>query len=463
MGANPAVLGPLEGGHLRAPSIARAADAAVLPVAIGLLSFATVGQGAFYRPQGSFLAAALGALALASSTSLAGLGPLVAGGAVLLVGVSTSGLANGWGANTPQIVAALGSAVAIVPVVRRVIARGERAHLLQAVSWLGAGVALVGIAGVALHEAPWALRAGGLWRASSTLTYANAAGSLLLLALGASILLLADRSTTARRLAAFLTLAGLGATLSRGAVVGAIAALAVLAALGGLGLLRSVLRPAAGALIALGALVPSIAGGPRPALGIAGLLVGAAVAAGQGRVARGRGRIAIVVVAAGAVAAGGLVASAGASRVFEQRALPASETRLHTWHNTWRLALENPVLGYGPGTFSIVEEDPSKGPVLIRYVHNEYLQALFETGVVGLATLGGALAILASWAWRRRRDDGGHWAMACAACTAFAAHSAFDFLWRLPVLVALAFLWLAVAVTPPPETATPTSEKGEQT
>lgn len=146
------------------------------------------------------------------------------------------------------------------------------------------------------------------------------------------------------------------------------------------------------------------------------------------------------------------VSLVGAGRVIRSRALPGSETRLSTWANTWTVALRNPIFGTGPGTFWILEESRGGAVGVTRYAHMEYLQAFFETGVVGLATVVVAGAIFASWAWRRRRDDGGTWAVAVAMCAAFAAHGAFDFVWRMPLLVAFAFLWLALAVTSPPET-----------
>jgi hypothetical protein len=445
-----AVSRPSAGGSTGAESIRAFASAAILPVTVGLVCFATVAQGGFYRSQGSFFAAALLALALASVSSASGLIPLLAGSAVLAAGLATSALATEWGPNAPQILAALGAGTAIVPVTRHLIARGDRTRLLEAVSRIGAGASLVGMIGVALHRAPWALRAGHLWRNSSTLTYANAAGCLFVLTLGASILLLAERPTTGRRLVAFLTLTGLATTLSRGAVVGCVVAVLVLAALGKAGVLRCLLRPAMGALCAFASLLPSIAGRPNPWLALAGGLAGAVLAARPGRRRPARTRFAILallLVTLGAVFA----ASPGARRVYERRALPNSETRLRTWENSWKLALAEPALGYGPGTFSIVEEDERTGPVLTRYVHNEYLQAFFETGAIGLATVIGALGIFGAWAWRRRRTGDVHWALACALCAGFAVHSAFDFIWRLPVLVAFAFMWLAVAVTPPPD------------
>jgi hypothetical protein len=39
--------------------------------------------------------------------------------------------------------------------------------------------------------------------------------------------------------------------------------------------------------------------------------------------------------------------------------------------------------------------------------------------------------------------------VAASSCAVFAIQSAVDFLWRYPVVVLMAFMWLAIAVTPP--------------
>lgn len=426
----------------RAPAITEAAHAAIMPLATGLLCYAAVAQGGFYRTAGSFFAAGLAACALA--TPLAGIGPLIGSGVLLCGGLGIGTLASGSGSNAPQIVASLGAALAIVPVVRRIIASGERERMLATISWIGAAASVVGMLGVAFHRTPWAAPASGLWRSASTLTYANAAGSLFVLAAAAAALVLIERSTPARRVAAFLIVTGLATTLSRGAVVAAIVSVATLAVLRRVELLRALVRPACGAVLSLLFFIPSITGAAQPALALAGLFAGGVIATGSRAWSRNQ---AIVVLAVVAVA-GAFAASSGAGRVFERRALPASETRLRTWGAVWDQAMNKPLAGHGPGTFSIVENDPKRGPVLTRYVHNEYLQVLFETGAAGLAAVGGATLVLARWVWRRRRSDPA-WALAAASCAGFAVHSGIDFLWRFPLLVALAFLWLAVAVTPP--------------
>ncbi|MGH2829773.1 MAG: O-antigen ligase family protein [Actinomycetota bacterium] len=431
-----------------AARISTAAEATILPVATGLLFYAAVGQGGFYRAQGSILAAGLTALALATIDRAANMAPLFAGMAALAAGALASGAARGWGPNSPQIVASLVAAAAVVPVARHLIGSVDRERFLSAIAWIGGGSALVGIAGVALHRSPWAIRASGLWRSASTMTYANAAGCLFVLTLGAALLLLGGRSTPSRRTAAFLCMTGLATTLSRGALVGCVVAVAVLAALRAAAMLRTLLRPAGGAAVAFAGLLPSIAGTrPQPLLALAGLVAGCAIAVTPGRARNQARTVAVALTGIGLLAA--LAASGVLGRVVERRATLGSETRLRTWGNTLELALRQPVLGHGPGTFSLVEEDPRQGPVLTRYVHNEYLQAFYETGLIGVAGVAGAIGVLGAWVWRRRRREPS-WAIACALCAGFAVNSAFDFVWRFPLLVALVFAWVAVAVTPPP-------------
>lgn len=126
-----------------------------------------------------------------------------------------------------------------------------------------------------------------------------------------------------------------------------------------------------------------------------------------------------------------------------------SDDRTIFWRASIDQAMEHPVLGTGPGTYRGVVRD-GKRFLLVFYVHNEYLQAMAETGLVGLGSLLVAIAIFAGWAWRRRpairTSERAVWAVACAAGTAFCVHGFFDFMWRVPAVVLLAFVWLAVAI-----------------
>lgn len=73
--------------------------------------------------------------------------------------------------------------------------------------------------------------------------------------------------------------------------------------------------------------------------------------------------------------------------------------RTETWKVGWQLARENPLLGIGPGHFrkrfiAYVETHPEfEGIIEIRHAHNQYIQTLVTSGLIGLAAL---LAMLVS-------------------------------------------------------------------
>jgi membrane associated rhomboid family serine protease len=75
-------------------------------------------------------------------------------------------------------VAVLAGVVVVLLAVRR-LSRGQRDALAAAAVTVGALAAASGWVGVAWRVTPWALEDQGLWRAATTLTYANAAAGLL--------------------------------------------------------------------------------------------------------------------------------------------------------------------------------------------------------------------------------------------------------------------------------------------
>lgn len=95
------------------------------------------------------------------------------------------------------------------------------------------------------------------------------------------------------------------------------------------------------------------------------------------------------------------------------------------------------MLGAGPGRARFFWVDASGHGYVARYAHNEYLQLLVELGVIGLAILMTLLTALIVTIGRGRA--GMHtmaalWAGAAAAFAVLVVHSAFDFLWQLPIL-----------------------------
>ena len=82
------------------------------------------------------------------------------------------------------------------------------------------------------------------------------------------------------------------------------------------------------------------------------------------------------------------------------------------------------------------------------FTHDEYLQTAAETGLIaGCGLIVAALAAVAVAGLRARTVAG---AVAAAAVAGFAAHSAFDFLWHIPVLPLLLAVTTALLLTERP-------------
>jgi hypothetical protein len=365
-------------------------------------------------------------------------------------------------------IGALLAGVLVVLLAVRRLTWGQRDALAAAVATVGALAAVTGWAGVAWRVTPWALEDQGLWRAATTLTYANAAAGLLVpLALLAAARL-ATRPGVPATVAACLLLVGAGATLSRGGALALAVGAVVLAALLGPGpALRAAGPPTLGAVVALAGLAPSMPASspPRPALAAAALVVGVTVAVGASHL-RGRllglGLAAAVLAACAVLAAGGRTADTAVS-LTDTRLTIASPDRAAEARAALRVAAERPLTGTGPGRAALTWVQNNR-LVAGRYAHNEYLQVLAELGLVGLALLVVLLASLAWTIWRGRSHapSTAVWAGAAAALAALAVHSAVDFLWHLPAIplagAVLAGLVLPATIdqnqkggTPPPD------------
>jgi hypothetical protein len=324
---------------------------------------------------------------------------------------------------------------------RAIVRRGDREGLVSVLTAIGAIVAATGIIGLATHLEPWGMWATELWRAGTSLTYANAGGALVAFALPAAGLLLAHRGTPLRRVCALLLVVGMAASLSRGATLGLVAGAGLAATLGGAAALRTLGWPLVASLPAVAGLVPSMLGDvghPIPA--IAGLVTGILVAAAPPRTLPAWVRPAL---ATGFVAIAVVAARAGALDQLEASRLSSSiEYRPAQWSAAVAVGTAHPVFGVGVNRF---------GAGSSLFAHNEYLQAFAETGIVGLATIATAIVLCAAWLWRRRPrgPERVAWALGAGACVSFLVQSSVDFLWRFPLLVMVAFVWLGVAGTRP--------------
>lgn len=436
----------------------------VLLVAV---SAGLVGQGAYYPPVqrhlGALVAAAavLALVAWPATRGDARLPPVVPALALAAWAVLDGALLGVPGAGARPALLLLG-VVAVLLVCRR-LGQEDREVLLIGVTGIGLAVALAGWLGVASRAGSWAFQAQGLWRASSTLSYPNATAAVLA---PVGLLVIARRVALPRSvplaLAATGLLAGLGATMSRAGAFAVAVGLVVLAGLRGpRATVRAALGPFAGALVALVCLVPSMpaARPPQPALALAGLCAGLALAAVVARLRRWPA----VALLGGAMAVGvaALLATGGvggaAQTVAEARVNLASPDRTGALHAALGVVAEHPLTGAGPGHADLRWKGQDNGTQLFAYAHNEYAQVTAELGLVGLVLVAVLLVALGRllWSARATQPAGTAWAGAVAAAAAFAVHSGFDFVWHLPAVV-LTVTLLVGAVLPPPDTAAAT-------
>jgi hypothetical protein len=391
--------------------------------------------------------------------------PPVSAGAALAAWAAVSATVAGDITAALPIIALLAGVVVVLLAVRR-MTWGQRDALAAAVVTVGVLTAATGWVGVAWRITPWALEDQGLWRAATTLTYANAAAGLLVPLALLAVARLAARPGVPAMVAACLLLIGAGATLSRGGALALVVGAAVLAWLLGPGrTLRAAGPPTLGAVVALAGLAPSMPASSlaRPALAAAALVVGMSVAVGTFYL-RSRqlalGLAGAVLAACAVLAVGGRMADT-AVRLTDTRLTIASPDRAAAARAALQLAADRPLTGTGPGR-AVLTWVQHNGRVTSRYVHNEYLQVLAELGFVGLALLVVLLASLAWTIWRGRlhAPSTAIWAGAAAGLAALAVHSGLDFLWHLPAIplagAVLAGLVLPTTLdqeggTPPPD------------
>jgi hypothetical protein len=355
--------------------------------------------------------------------------------------------------------------VAVLLVCRR-LQPDDREVLLLGVVVVGLLVALAGWLGVAGRVGSLAWLGDSIWRASSTLTYPNAAAAVLVpVALVVLARLVDAPSSLPLALAATGLLAGAAATLSRAAALALAVGLVALAGLRGpRRTARAALGPCLGALVVLVGLVPSMpaAGPARPAAALVGLGAGLALAAVLARL-RAVAAVALVVggVLLGCVAVAAVAGGVGdaARLVAGTRITLASPDRSGAVGAALRVAAAHPLAGAGPGQADLRWRGADGGTRFFGYAHNEYAQVAAELGLVGLALLAVLLVALGRLLWRARAAgppvEG--WAGVVAATAAFAVHSGFDFVWHLPAVLLTVTLLVGVVLPAPPGAGTRTS------
>jgi hypothetical protein len=299
------------------------------------------------------------------------------------------------------------------------------------VALVGAGVAVIGFIGLVWRWDPLAMPSQYLWRLSSSLTYADAAGAVL--AMGLIMALATERWPRTARMSVCLCTAGLLATQSRGPMVAFACACALIPVER---YRRNLIPLSAGFLVGVLAVATSGSNGPVPLLGVA-VVVAVAVSAARlpGRAQRPLPRRRLVVVSLVGLLA--VLACVGLlHRQVELRVLaPSNGDRSVEWSTAVDQFRAEPFVGVGPDQpleFRAVDGTHA------NFVHNEYLQITADAGLVGLLLL--VTAGLALGGTVRRRDVMTSCAVAAIVCWAVAA--GFDFDWHLPV-VGLLGGWLA--------------------
>lgn len=412
-----------------------AAPLLVAAVAAGLLA-----QGAYYPRAQWFVGLLVCAAVLAGRrlTRAEVVSAPVLAGAGLAAWALAGGVLHGSVAGGVRYALLIAGVLAVSLAGRRLPAAGRETVLA---GLLGAGVlvAALGWLGVVRHRAGWAWQGEGLWRAASTLTYPNATAAVLaILALAGLGWLAARPASVPLGLTATALLAGFGATLSRGGLLGfAVGAVVLAALLGPRAVLRAGWAPALGAAVALAGLLPSMTGTARPAVAAVALLAGLALG-----VALPRARWWVGLVAAGLLVA---VARGGLGTVAGSRATLASPDRWAALRAAWHVVEGHPVTGAGPGLAQL-----GGGAGTFRYAHDEYVQVLAELGVPGLILLCLLLFAVFRALHQARPADLPVWAGAVAGCAALSVHAGLDFIWHLPAvpLLAAALVGLATPVDP---------------
>jgi len=114
---------------------------------------------------------------------------------------------------------------------------------------------------------------------------------------------------------------------------------------------------------------------------------------------------------------------------------------------TWRLFLDHPLLGTGLGTFETVfpPYDSLYDGKIVNYAHNDYLQALAETGVIGGLCCGWFLGLVLRNALQGIAEPGSSFGQALnlsglVSCSGILVHSLVDFNLHIPANALLFFI-----------------------
>ena len=177
----------------------------------------------------------------------------------------------------------------------------------------------------------------------------------------------------------------------------------------------------------------------------------------------------VVLIATGLLLA--IVADSGVAARFgtlrEPSRADVAGWRMHLNRDSLAMWRARPILGWGLGAFPTVYPQFRSfyDDVPIHEAHNDYLQLLTETGVIGGAIALWFLIALFRRGWRklgrsRTASDKAATMAALVAVSGILVHSISDFNLHIPANAALFFVMCAIAIAPVAERAEAAGEKG---
>jgi O-antigen ligase len=187
------------------------------------------------------------------------------------------------------------------------------------------------------------------------------------------------------------------------------------------------------------------------------LLIALSLLRGRGRRQLLAGGIASVLVVL--VLTGGFVVWLGAGGTLDRfetyRRLEVSEgRRTEIFKDSWRIFVDHPLLGTGAGTLQAVfpKYETLYDGTMVTHSHNDYVEALAETGLAGGVLCAAFLVLLFRGGWQRLSKANTSIDLALrigafSACVALLAHSLVDFNLHIPSNALLFLLQCALATS----------------
>jgi O-antigen ligase len=134
----------------------------------------------------------------------------------------------------------------------------------------------------------------------------------------------------------------------------------------------------------------------------------------------------------------------------------SSDVRTNINRDGIRMILKRPVLGWGLGTFPVVYPQfrTFYTNFFVNEAHNDYLQLLIETGLVGFGIMVWLVVTVYTRALKKIKnwsnDVGGAVSLACLlGLTGILVHSAVDFNLQIPANAALFYVFCTIAAAEP--------------